>query len=120
MEYKIRIEKMKVFALHGVLPQERSVGANFYVSIMADVDVQPLAYEQDELEGTVSYAMLTVAVREEMQKPSKLLEHVAKRIADRILMENPTISLVEVEVEKENPPLGVLCQSIGVKMTQKR
>lgn len=120
MEYRIRIQRLKVYGRHGVLPQEKTVGANFYVSIDADVDVEPSAYRDDKLEGTVNYAKLTTAVVEEMQVPSQLLEHVAMRIADRIIKENPTVNLVDVEVEKENPPLGVLCESIGVKITQKR
>ena len=111
---------MKVYARHGVLPQERNVGANFYVSVIADTMVEASAYNDDKLEGTVNYALLAEAIKQEMQIPSQLLEHVAKRIADRIIKENPTVNKVQVEIDKENPPIGVLCEAIGVKITQLR
>lgn len=120
VQYELKIQRMKVFARHGVLPQERTVGADFYVSVLAEAAVEPSAYDDDRLEGTVSYAQLAEAIRQEMQVPSQLLEHVAKRIADRILREHASISRIQVEVEKENPPMGALCQAVGVKITQIR
>lgn len=120
LRYELKIQRMKVFARHGVLPQEHHVGADFYVSVLAEAMVDPSAYKDDKLTGTVNYASLTEAIKQEMQIPSQLLEHVAKRIADRIFCENPSIHKVEVEVDKENPPLGALCEAVGVKLTQFR
>ena len=120
MLMQISIQKMKVYAFHGVLPQENLVGANYYVTLEADVEVDDSAAYGDQLEGTVNYALLCHLVQEEMAIPSKLLEHVVKRMADKILAKFPTINHVFIHLEKENPPLGICCQGVGIKIAQAR
>lgn len=117
---QIDIDRLKLHARHGVLPQERTVGADFYVTLSAQVEVQPKAWRDDELEGTVNYADLVAIVRREMAEPSKLLEHVAARIASAVLAECQSVSAISVQIQKENPPLGVLCEGLGVKISKRR
>ena len=120
MKCDISISRMEVFARHGVLPQERLTGARFHVSMQAQAEISALAYEQDNLEGTVSYATLTEIIQQEMDKPSRLLEHVAYRIGQHVLDECPAISDVRVSIEKENPPLGIQADAIGVTLSFSR
>ena len=47
------------------------------------------AEKSDELRDTVDYVLLQRIVKEEMAIPSKLLEHVGKRIVDKILLSVP-------------------------------
>ena len=110
----IRLEGMKFYAFHGVLPQENLVGANFYVDLKLKTDFTKAA-ETDELEGTVSYADIHTAVKEEMNIPSKLLEHVCQRIARRLFHDFPTIETIDIRLSKENPPMGACAESIGVE-----
>lgn len=105
---------MCVFARHGVLPQEAQTGANFYVSLTADCRVDDEAVRHDRLDGVVDYSLLTQIVRQEMAKPAQLLEHVAHRIALHILKACDRVEGIEVTVEKENPPLGILAEGVGV------
>lgn len=116
---KIRIDRQRVFARHGVLPQEQAVGAYFYVSLEVEVADCP-AMQSDELADTVSYARLAELVNREMAKPSKLLEHVAWRIARAILNESDTIKQVKTQVMKENPPMGIECRGAGVELALQR
>ena len=111
----IRLEGMKFYAFHGVLPQENLVGANFYVDLKLKTNFIQAA-ETDELEGTVSYADIHTAVKEEMNIPSKLLEHVCQRIARRLFHDFPTIETVDIRLNKENPPMGACAESIGVEV----
>lgn len=120
MKCDISISHMEVFAQHGVLPQERLTGARFYVTMHAQAEINALAYEQDNLEGTVSYATLTDIIRQEMDKPSQLLEHVAYRIGQHVLDECPAIIDVRISIEKENPPLGIQADAIGVTLSFSR
>ena len=99
------------------MPQERVVGANFYVSVEAMVRVGESAFVDDCLDGTVSYAGIIDVVRAEMSRPSQLLEHVAYRMAVRLKSAFPRIESVTIRVDKENPPCGVLAQEIGVSVT---
>ena len=111
----IRLEGMKFYAFHGVLPQENLVGANFYVDLKLKTDFTQAA-ETDELEDTVSYADIHTVVKEEMSIPSKLLEHVCQRIARRLFHDFPTIETIDIRLSKENPPMGACAESIGVEV----
>ena len=110
----IRMEGMKFYAFHGVLPQENLVGANYYIDLRLKTDFSRAA-ETDELEGTVNYADIHAAVKEEMQITSQLLEHVCQRIARRIFHDFPTIETIDISLSKENPPMGACAQRIGVE-----
>lgn len=117
MKCDVRIRRMSVFARHGVLPQESLTGANFYVSLLAQCEVDDESVKNDSLEGVVDYSLLTRIVKDEMAVPSQLLEHVAYRIAQRVLSASPRVMRIEVTVEKENPPLGVAAEGVGVTIT---
>ena len=110
----IRLEGMKFYAYDGVLPQENLVGANYYIDLKLKTDFSHAA-ETDELEGTVNYADIHSAVKEEMQITSQLLEHVCQRIARRIFHDFPTIESIDISLFKENPPMGACAQRIGAE-----
>jgi dihydroneopterin aldolase len=59
-------------------------------------------------------------VREEMKKPTHLLETVAKRILVRILNESEMVNKVTVVISKLNPPIGGDVEMVTIKMTEKR
>ena len=116
----IHIQELRIPAYHGVLEQERLVGADFLITIDADVDVGDSAFTEDNIEGTVSYVDMIEVVRKQMGIPSNLLEHVAHRIATGLLDSFPQIMGVTVRVDKENPPCGVLASAIGVQIRLRR
>ncbi len=115
----ILLPQMRFYAYHGVLPQEQQVGAYFYVNLEIRTDVTH-AFETDELKDTISYADIHEAVREEMAVSSRLLEHVAGRIAHRLYRDFPTIEGLKIELYKQNPPMGADCERAGVSITTKR
>lgn len=115
----ILLPQMRFYAYHGVLPQEQQVGAYFYVNLEIRTDVTH-AFETDELKDTISYADIHEAVREEMAVSSRLLEHVAGRIAHRLYRDFPTIEGLKIELYKQNPPMGADCERTGVSITTKR
>lgn len=104
---------MRFHARHGVMEQERLTGGDFLVSLSA---CYPLgkAVESDEVADTLNYAEVYEIVKREMNKPSKLIEHVAGRIGESILSAMPAITELTVKVTKENPPMGADCDGAGV------
>ena len=111
----IRMEGMKFYAFHGVIPQENVVGSYYYLDLKLKTDFTR-ASETDDLEGTISYADIYTAVKAEMAIPSKLLEHVCQRISSRIFKDFPTIETIDIALFKENPPMGACAKSIGVEV----
>ena len=119
-QIEISVNRIKVYAYHGCHPQERVVGGDFYVSIVAQVEVEASAWKDDKLEGTADYSRFVSITKREMAIPANLLEHVAARIASSILEECLSVMKVSVTIEKENPPLGVVCGGVCVKIEETR
>jgi len=82
-------------------------------------DLQKSA-SSDELNDTVDYVLLNKIVVEEMATPSALLEHVAKRIIDRIFKDDKLVTIATVAVSKINPPIGGDVEMVTIEITEKR
>ena len=108
----IHLKDLRFYAFHGVLPQEKSVGAYFILNICVKVDVERAALT-DELSDTVSYADIYQIAKEEMQVTSKLLEHVAGRICKRLYQEFSSVEAIDITIEKENAPIGTGAQGLA-------
>ena len=115
----ILLNNVRLYARHGVMEQERAVGAMFTLNLRLEVDFSQ-AETDDTLEGTVNYAEVYRAVKAEMEKPSRTLENAARRIAERIINDFPMVKQVEISLSKQNPPMGADCDSAGVQLTYAR
>lgn len=115
MSSKIYLRNVRFRAFHGVLPQERIVGNDYLVNLVLDYDFSS-AMKTDDLQGTLNYAEVYQKVREEMAVPSKLLEHVAGRIAHRLFSDFPEIQKLQLSITKVNPPMGGDSDGAGVEV----
>ena len=109
----IRVNDIRVFANHGCMPEERIIGSDYIVNVVVDADLA-ISSISDDLIDTVDYVSINSIVKNEMAKPSKLLEHVVKRIIDAIVKTHISIESVEVEVAKINPPINGDVKSVSV------
>ena len=115
MSSKIYLRNVRFHAFHGVLPQERIVGNDYLVNLVLDYYFSS-AMQTDDLQGTLNYAEVYQKVREEMAVPSKLLEHVAGRIAHRLFSDFPEIQKLQLSITKVNPPMGADSDGAGVEV----
>jgi dihydroneopterin aldolase len=102
MNGRIALEGLEFHAFHGVYPHERESGNWFEVDIAVDTDFSDAA-KNDELAGTVDYEAIYRVVKEEMDKPSKLLETVGENIVEQVLTTFAAVKNVEVKISKLNP-----------------
>ena len=65
-----------------------------------------LACQTDRLEDTIDYVHVYTIVREEMAVRANLLEHVARRIIERIKTAFTSVTHVALKVSKINPPMN--------------
>ena len=103
--YSIELRDVHLFAHHGVMQQEREIGAWFTIDIKLEIDDCSCA-ESDLIDGTVSYADVYDILREEMQQPSDLLEHVCNRISKRLYESFTQIDAIRITLCKDTPPMG--------------
>jgi len=115
----IKVQNIQVYAYHGCLVEEGKIGSDYRVDISVKANLQPSA-KTDSLKDTVDYVHINRIVKEEMAIRSKLLEHVAKRILDRIFAEISIAGEATIEVSKINPPIGGNVEKVTIEMTLKR
>ena len=117
MQLEIHIDRLRIHAYHGVMPQEQVIGADFYVSLYLDVEADEEDVRDDDLAGTISYADVIDTVCNEMKTPARLLETVALRIGECLMERFPRIVSLHIRIDKENPPTGTQSDTIGVSLT---
>lgn len=104
MTSKILLENLKIYAYHGVLPEETIIGTYYILNVEVHADLWK-ATETDDLNDTISYAEINDLIHAEMQIPSKLIEHVAGRIIKKIHAAFPEISFIKIRITKTSPPM---------------
>lgn len=114
----ILVTGIKCYAYHGCLEEESIIGGNYIVDIEIETDFEEAA-ATDDLSKTIDYVDAYEIVKEQMAIRSKLIEHVAKRIGDRLLKKNPRIQQVEVKLTKLNPPINGDVEKVSVLYSQK-
>ncbi len=99
-----------------MLAEEQQRPQPFTIDIDLTIDLRP-AGESDDLADTVDYGAVAEAVVAEVEGRScALLEHLAQRIADRVLdLARPRGTSVTVTVHKLRPPVPVDMASAGVR-----
>ncbi len=117
---EIIVKGLKVFAFHGVNPEEREDGQIFIVDIVAYADLSK-ACKSDDIDDTVSYAKILKTAREVMlSEKDFLLEHVAHRIAQTELERFEMIDKIKVTVKKPNAPIKADFEYTGISIIRGR
>lgn len=117
---KILIRGLKVFAYHGVNPEEKCDGQNFVLDITAFADLDA-ACRSDRLEDTVSYAkIIKTAVRVMREASYNLLERAAERVAEQIFAEYPAVAQLQVLLRKPEAPIRAEFDDVAVCIDRKR
>lgn len=101
---KIYLEDVKIYAYHGVLPEENSIGTYYILNAELHTDLWKAA-ESDDLNDTISYADINDIIHQEMQIKSQLLEHVTGRIISKIHERFPQIDYIKLRLTKTAPPM---------------
>jgi dihydroneopterin aldolase len=99
------LENIKLFGFHGCMPEEKYIGSHYTINVEVEFDFYQASIK-DDLSKTINYVDLYSIVKEEMNIHSKLIEHLAQRIIQRIKKYKKfLIKYTKVKVCKENPPL---------------
>lgn len=116
---RIVVQDIRVHAYHGCLDQEGMVGTPFSTDVILDTDFSK-ACMSDDLEDTIDYCAVAAIVQEEMAIRSKLIEHVGKRIIDRMLKSIAGIQYLRLEITKIAAPIQGEVGSVKVIMEHGR
>ncbi|GJD97373.1 dihydroneopterin aldolase [Methylobacterium iners] len=116
----ILVQRIAVFAYHGLLEEEARLGQRFYISLDCRLDLGQ-AGRSDDVAHTVSYADLTaIAIRIATQRRFALIEALAEAIAAEILDGFPLLQAVSVRVDKPSAPVPAAIEGVAVEITRTR
>ena len=110
---QIYLENIRTYSHHGCMKEETVIGSEYRVDLWVDADLT-VASSSDDLKDAPNYVVLHQIVVKEMKIPSRLLEHVAQRIIERIKSTVKGLDHIRVRVSKINPPIGGDVQSVSV------
>jgi dihydroneopterin aldolase len=105
MNITIGLDAMKFYSYHGVSHQEAKFGNYFIVDITYACPCEKACFS-DDLNDTINYQDMYYVVKTEMEKPSKLLEHITERIARTLKSKYPQLTYLKIKLSKLNPPVG--------------
>lgn len=117
---KIILQDIRIYAYHGVFPEEHTMGAYYKIGVEISTDFRR-AMLHDALSGTINYGAIYKVIQEEMAIPSKLMEHVAYRMMKALFGKFSEIESIQLSILKENPPIvATECAGCGVKIELSR
>ncbi|HQN98168.1 MAG TPA: dihydroneopterin aldolase [Bacteroidales bacterium] len=116
---RIALEQMEFWAYHGCFTEEQVIGTRFMIDLYLETDTSK-AELSDNLNDTINYQSVYKVVKNEMQIPSKLLEHLARRILNNIFFNFPGVFYVKIKLSKLNPALGGKIGSVSIILEEKR
>lgn len=113
---EIRIEKLEVYAYHGVYPEERRRGQIFLISAVLYGDTRRAGAE-DDIERSTDYGQVSVFIEKWMKENTcRTLEAVAERLAEEILLKYNLICSLDLEVFKPEAPIPLPFKNVSVRI----
>lgn len=120
MTHIIRIKKATFYGYHGVRSEEQSVGGKFEADVDIYTDFSEAA-KKDSLSETIDYhKVYSFMYHLALEQKYYLIESLAVKIANELLMKFPDIHKVAVRVRKNNPPLGGVVDCVEVEVIKER
>lgn len=113
---KIKVEKLVVFGKHGVYQEENVLGQKFLVSLTLYTDTRK-AGMTDDLECSINYGDVSQYVRQFFEEHTfKLIEKVAEKLAEHLLLRYPLLEKADVKIEKPWAPIAIPVETVSVEI----
>lgn len=113
---EIRIEKLEVYAYHGVFPEENRRGQTFVINAVLYTCIRKAALE-DDLSLSTHYGEVCEFMHHFMKEHTfKMIETVAENMAEAVLLSFPNLHGIELEIKKPEAPIPLPFESVSVKI----
>ncbi len=113
---KIYIKNLEVFARHGVFPEENVLGQKFVISAVLYTSLRK-AGKTDDLAESIHYGEVSHFIKEFVEKNTwKLLETVAERLAEELLLKTKGLEKIRLEIKKPWAPVGLPLETVSVEL----
>ena len=117
---KILLRDLRIFAYHGVNPEEKQYGQTFLIDADLTVDLAA-AVRGDDLAQTVNYAKAAKTIRQTLtEQRFDLIETAADETAHALLCAYPAIRRLRLRLKKPDAPMKAECAFAAVEIERKR
>lgn len=114
----IKITGLKIFAHHGVLPEEKEMGQDFYINARLYYDMKKPA-KTDELQYALNYADCCAFMTKIFTSTIyDLIETAAEKLCEQLLLHYEVLEKVEMELCKPHAPIGFPFENVSVNMVR--
>ncbi|UAY50717.1 dihydroneopterin aldolase [Ferruginibacter albus] len=114
--FTIHLDNLKFYSYHGLHDEESILGNEYIVNI----DIE---FKEDKkitsIHETINYVSIYSLIKEQMQKPTALLETLAQNIVDEIKKVDPRITSIVFNIRKMNSPIEAFRGNVGVTLAVK-
>ena len=117
VQSSIKLNGIRLYGHHGLTKAEQHVGSWYEIDLAIEADVSAAALEHDDIQGTIDYSAVLTVVKNEFGIPSRLLEHLAHRIAHAILRSFDKALAINICVHKLAPPMPGNIHDASVSLT---
>lgn len=116
----IQLRDLRIFAYHGVNPEEKQFGQSFFVDVDMTTDFSA-AVQDDDILGTVSYAKVAKTLQNVLTAQRyDLIEKAAQAAADAILQTYPAVRHIRLRLKKPDAPMKAECAFAAVEIEKGR
>ena len=98
------LENMIFYSFHGHYPEEQVIGGKYTVDLIFETNTDK-AERTDDLADTIDYSKIYQIIKDEMEKPANIMEHLARRILNAIKEKTEHIDKITIKLSKNNPPV---------------
>ena len=117
---EITLTGVRAYGYHGVFEAERREGQEFIVDVTLFLSIAAAA-ASDDVADTVHYGEVAERIVELVGgEPLNLIEALAARIADDLLITHEIVRMVAVTVHKPHAPITVPFENVAVTIRRAR
>jgi dihydroneopterin aldolase len=106
----VELKALRFVAYHGLYEEEQKTGNEYEVNLTASFEPEAVI---TDISDTLNYVNLYELIREEMSKPTDLLETLAMTITTRIHEKMPGIKKISISIYKLHPPISKFPGVVG-------
>ena len=116
----IQLRDLRIFAYHGVNPEEKQFGQSFLLDVDMTTDFAA-AVHGDDIENTVSYAKVAKTLTKILtEQRFDLIEKAAHAAADAVLRDYPAVQRIRLRMKKPDAPMKAECAFAAVEIEKGR
>lgn len=115
---RITIRNLEIFANHGIFQEETRLGQKFMISADLYLDLREAGHT-DNMQNSIHYGEVCHFMTEYLEEHTfGLIEAAAENLARELLISQPRLREITLEIKKPWAPIGLPIETVSVEVTR--